>query len=93
MKNGMKINKQVRVFGKVQGVFFRKSTQQKAMTLGIQGWVKNEIEGTVLVEMEGDMRAVQEMENWLKHGPPLANVEYLDIMLSEEKGHQDFLIL
>ncbi|WP_228780093.1 acylphosphatase [Aquiflexum lacus] len=89
----MKINKQVRVFGKVQGVFFRKSTQQKAMTFGIHGWVKNDVDGTVLVEIEGDIRAVQEMENWLKKGPPMAVVESLDVSQSEEKGYQDFLIL
>jgi acylphosphatase len=89
----MKINKQVKVFGKVQGVFFRKSAQQKAMTLGIQGWIKNLDDGALLVEIEGDIHAVQEMENWLRHGPPMAVVESLEISLSEEKGYQDFLIL
>lgn len=89
----MKINKQVRVSGKVQGVFFRKSTQQKATTLGINGWVKNDDDGTVLVEMEGNIHAINEMENWLRQGPPLAKVESLEISLEEEKGYQEFLIL
>ncbi|WP_373496057.1 acylphosphatase [Aquiflexum sp.] len=89
----MKISKRVRVFGKVQGVFFRKSTQQKAITLGIKGWVKNEADGTVLVEMEGDIRAILEMEYWLKKGPPMAEVESLDISQEDEKGYREFLIL
>ncbi|WP_373522320.1 acylphosphatase [Aquiflexum sp.] len=89
----MKINKQVRVFGRVQGVFFRKSTQQKAVTLGIKGWVKNDTDGTVVLEMEGDIRAIQEMENWLREGPPMAKVEFLEITQMEKKDYQQFLIL
>lgn len=89
----MKINKEIRVIGKVQGVFFRKTTEQKATSLGIKGWVKNDIDGTVVLEIEGDIRAVQEMENWLRQGPPMAKVESLNISQAEEKDYQDFLIL
>lgn len=89
----MKINKQIKVSGRVQGVFFRKSTHQKALELGIKGWVKNEPDGSVLVEMEGNLSATMEMEEWLKHGPPLAKVEFLEITDGEVLNHADFLIV
>ncbi|MCH6199095.1 acylphosphatase [Aquiflexum sp. LQ15W] len=89
----MKINKQVKVSGRVQGVFFRKSTQQKALELGIKGWVKNESDGSVLVEMEGNPSSIIEMEEWLKHGPPIAKVESLETSEGEVFGYADFLIV
>jgi acylphosphatase len=89
----MKINKLIKINGKVQGVFFRKSTMEKAITLGIKGWVRNESDGSVLVEMEGNPSAIAEMENWLGIGPPLAKVDFLEITEGNEKGHQQFLII
>jgi acylphosphatase len=89
----MKINKQIKVSGRVQGVFFRKSTQQKAMELGIKGWVRNEPDGSVLVEVEGIPSAVEEMKDWLRHGPPMAKVESLEITKGQVFHHADFLIL
>lgn len=46
---------QFQVYGKVQGVWFRKYTQQEAMRLGIKGWVKNTSYGTVLGEAQGSV--------------------------------------
>jgi acylphosphatase len=89
----MKINKQVKITGKVQGVFFRKSTWEKAITLGIKGWVRNDSDGSVLVEMEGNHTAITEMEKWLRKGSPLAKVDFLEITEGNERGHQEFLIL
>lgn len=88
----MKINRQVKVIGQVQGVFFRQSTLQKAKELGIKGWVKNEPDGSVLAEIEGFQLEILEMERWLKSGPPLAKVENLLVSEGEAKGYQDFLI-
>lgn len=89
----MKINKQIRVSGRVQGVFFRKSTQQKALELGIKGWVKNEPDGSVLVEIEGIPSSIMEMEKWLKQGPPAAKVTSIEITDGEVFNHADFLIV
>lgn len=88
----MKINRQVKIYGRVQGVFFRQSTLQKALELGIKGWVRNEPDGSVLAEIEGNQEAILKMERWLKTGPPLAKVENLLVSEGEEKGYQDFLI-
>ena len=44
----------IRVTGKVQGVFFRASTREEAQRLGLCGWVRNEADGSVRIEAEGD---------------------------------------
>lgn len=49
------------VFGKVQGVYFRKYTQNKANELGIFGWCKNTARNTVVGELEGQRRKLDEM--------------------------------
>ncbi|TVQ28377.1 MAG: acylphosphatase [Spirochaetaceae bacterium] len=69
----------VRVHGRVQGVGFRYSTRYKAQELGITGWVRNEFDGTVLVEAEGNEEAIKSFVSWLKTGPPPARVESVDV--------------
>lgn len=88
----IKINKQIKITGKVQGVFFRKSTQDKARQLGISGWVQNEPDGSVLTEIEGNVEAIAQMEQWLHQGPERARVEEVTIVEGEVKGCQDFQI-
>ncbi|XP_026734415.1 acylphosphatase-1-like [Trichoplusia ni] len=64
------------VFGKVQGVFFRKHTQRKANELGIKGWVMNTAQGTVIGQMQGPQGAVEDMKTWLqKVGSPKSKIE------------------
>ena len=87
------MNRQIKVRGKVQGVFFRKHAQQKALELGLTGWVRNEPDGTVALEIEGEIHALIAMQSWLKMGPPMAQVEGLEVRAGEEKGYQDFLIV
>jgi acylphosphatase len=89
----MKINKRIQIFGHVQGVFFRNSTQEKARELGLNGWVRNEPDGSVLVELEGNFDAVAGMERWLRQGPPLAKVQSLNVMEGIPVGHTDFVVL
>ncbi len=87
------MNQQIKVIGKVQGVFFRKSTQDKARELGIKGWVKNEADGTVLTEIEGNDEQVRQMLDWLKIGPGRAKVEKLEVVeKGKDKGHNSFEI-
>ncbi|XP_075167230.1 acylphosphatase-2-like [Haematobia irritans] len=64
------------VFGKVQGVFFRKHTQRKAKELGLHGWIMNTPEGTVKGQMEGTQKELNEMKNWLStKGSPKSKIE------------------
>jgi acylphosphatase len=64
------------IFGKVQGVFFRKRTKKKAEELGIRGWVQNTTQNTVIGEIEGKSKEVERMKNWLtKEGSPKSRIE------------------
>lgn len=63
-----------RVSGRVQGVFYRASTQETARRLGLIGWVRNCEDGDVELVACGDDRSLEELEQWLWQGPPSAQV-------------------
>jgi acylphosphatase len=63
------------VGGKVQGVFFRASTREQALKLGLRGYAKNLPDGRVEVLAEGGQRALDALERWLHVGPPMARVD------------------
>jgi acylphosphatase len=63
-----------RVSGRVQGVFFRASTQAKALDLGLTGWVRNCADGDVELVACGDVARLETLERWLWQGPPHAHV-------------------
>lgn len=64
-----------RITGRVQGVFFRASTRDVAVDLGITGHAKNLPDGSVEVLACGPPDALQQLANWLQHGPRMAEVE------------------
>jgi len=70
-------NKRVRliIHGKVQGVFFRASTQNKAKELGLRGFVRNREDGTVEIVAEGYEDQLSELVNWCHTGPEMAIVD------------------
>lgn len=68
------ISRRIRIEGKVQGVFYRASTKQKADELGLKGWVRNEPDGSVLIEVVGEESDVHLLEKWCWEGPLLSNV-------------------
>lgn len=78
------------VHGRVQGVWFRASTQQAARRLGVKGWVRNESDGTVRGHAEGDPAALAALLRFLHEGPELARVERVDTWEAEVEGAQDF---
>lgn len=63
------------VSGKVQGVFFRASTREQALELGLSGHAINLDDGRVEVVAEGAGEAVEALASWLRRGPPMARVE------------------
>ena len=77
----------IRVVGKVQGVFFRASTKETADELGIKGMVRNEPDGSVYIEAEGEDETLIRFMEWCKKGPRMARVERCEI---DEKGIQNF---
>ena len=82
----------VNVKGRVQGVYFRISTKEKADELGLKGFVQNEKDGSVYVEVEGEESLLEKMLEWLKIGPTNANVTALDIQEQSIKGYASFLV-
>jgi len=64
--SGSLISCDFEIFGTVQGVFFRKYTQQQATKLNLVGWVKNAASGTVQGHMEGRKDDINQMKNWLR---------------------------
>ena len=72
------------VFGKVQGVNFRKSAQEEAETLGCFGWTQNTVQGTVVGEARCSKRTGPMFEKWLGKGPESATVEKADLKVYED---------
>ena len=64
----------MRIYGNVQGVFFRASTRTKAQELGITGWARNCSDGCVEIVAEGKEQTLIEFRNWCKAGPSHARV-------------------
>jgi acylphosphatase len=81
-----KVRAHVIVSGRVQGVFFRAETKEKARELGVSGWVKNLAEGQVEAVFEGEKAQVEQMVKWAKSGPPGAIVNDLDLSWEEYQG-------
>ncbi|XP_031549309.1 acylphosphatase-2-like [Actinia tenebrosa] len=64
------------VFGRVQGVFFRKYTWKKALELKLVGWVKNTKKNTVVGQVQGEKSNVERMKEWLtRTGSPSSRIE------------------
>ncbi len=80
------------VRGKVQGVFFRDGTVQRAGELGVLGWVRNAGDGTVLVHAEGPEEAVGELARFLEEGPPAARVDEVELEEAKVEGHEQFAV-
>jgi acylphosphatase len=80
----------IRVFGKVQGVFFRASTEKKAKALGVNGIVRNERDGSVFIEAEAEEDVIEQFIHWCKRGPEHARVDSIDIAEIDYKGYLKF---
>jgi acylphosphatase len=65
--------------GKVQGVWFRANTQQKAVELGVNGWVRNLNDGSVEAVFEGEKSLVEEVIDWCSHHQPYARVTEAEV--------------
>lgn len=79
-----------RVHGRVQGVFFRESTKQEARRLGLNGYARNEADGSVTIEAEGAPAALDALEAWCRQGPPTARVDRLTVAAGAGQGFAGF---
>ncbi len=84
-----KVRARVVVRGRVQGVYFRAETRDRARQLGLTGWVKNRPDRAVEAVFEGEKGAVEEMVSWCRKGPPLAEVAGLEVEWSSYTGEFD----
>jgi DNA ligase D-like protein (predicted 3'-phosphoesterase) len=82
----------VTVRGRVQGVFFRDSTRERAQALGLMGWVRNAEDGSVQVHAEGPAPAVEELLAFLRKGPPDAEVAGVEAEEAKVEGHEQFAV-
>lgn len=82
----------IQVTGKVQGVFYRATTQKQANLLNIKGWVRNEADGSVLIDAEGDATTLAQFIGWCKQGPQRARVSQVSVTEEPVVGYQDFTI-
>ena len=73
-----RVTRRLRIHGRVQGVWFRESMRRQAMALGVNGWVRNRMDGTVEAVIEGAHGAVDAMTEWARRGPQRAEVRHLD---------------
>ena len=83
----------LRIHGRVHGVFFRDSALKKANELKLAGFVRNDPDGAVYIEVEGEEESLGEFLAWCKDGPPMAKVSEVEIEEdSELRGFKGFKI-
>ena len=88
----MKKHVNIRVIGEVQGVFFRASAREKAAQLHINGFVRNEKDGSVYVEAEGEEGDLSRFLEWCQRGPIHAKVDRCEVTEATLAGHEGFHI-
>jgi acylphosphatase len=88
----MRSRARVVVRGRVQGVFFRAEAQSRARSLGVDGWARNERDGSVLAVFEGPRERVESMVEWCRRGPRGAHVDAVDAAWEEPEGLSGFRV-
>lgn len=88
----MKRSYRIRVTGKVQNVGFRFYTQKTAMEFNIRGFVKNENDGSVYIEAEGESDALETFIHWCRKGPEWARVDDFNFQEQPLMKYKDFTI-
>ncbi|XZF15860.1 acylphosphatase [Chitinophagaceae bacterium MMS25-I14] len=87
------ITKKLLIEGKVQGVFYRASAQEKAHQLGITGWARNSTDGHVEILVHGPAAQVEAFIKWCHHGPEGAVVTHIHSSDTDEAAGEGFRIV
>jgi acylphosphatase len=82
----------IHVSGKVQGVFFRASSKEQADQLGVKGFVRNEPNGDVYIEVEGDEEQLKIFSDWCSRGPTRARIDSIKVEEEDVKNFASFEI-
>jgi acylphosphatase len=83
---------QIIVSGHVQGVWYRKTTEESAKSLGVKGFVRNLDNGQVYIEAEGNDESIAKLLAFCKIGPPGARVDQVEVKSIAFQGFKDFKI-
>jgi acylphosphatase len=89
---GDRIRRRVVVRGRVQGVFFRGSTQEEAHRAGVDGWVRNLPDGAVEAVFEGEAAGVEQMLEYCRRGPSWARVTDVEVVEEAPEGERGFRV-
>ncbi|PWS27268.1 acylphosphatase [Pedobacter yonginense] len=81
------------ITGKVQGVGFRETTKIIANQMSVNGFVRNEKDGSVYIEAEADELFLEEFVNWCHEGPDRARVEDVHYTEAEVKNYRNFEVV
>jgi acylphosphatase len=79
ISSSVRIARKYIVSGRVQGVGFRWFVETTASREGVHGWVRNLPDGRVEASAEGDAEAIERFERALRHGPPAARVDDVEV--------------
>lgn len=90
MTEGATLHFEIRVTGRVQGVYYRASASAEGARLGLHGFVRNEDDGSVYAEAEGPLEALERFVAWCRRGPARAQVEDVAVTESPLRGFRGF---
>lgn len=79
----------IRVFGDVQGVFYRHFAKDMAIKLELNGWIRNDPDGSVFIVVEGEEKNVDRFLEWCREGSPMAAVDNVDASVEEYLGDME----
>ena len=82
----------VRIIGFVQGVYFRAEIYERAISLGLSGWVRNVPDGAVEAVFEGEDARVDSLITWCRRGPAAARVDDVIVEWEEPTGQGGFRV-
>ena len=82
----------IRIIGEVQGVFFRQSAKSEAECLALNGFARNEPDGLVYIEAEGEETALKEFMEWCHKGPKAAQIDEVTTKEDDAIGYKNFEI-
>lgn len=84
---------EIKVYGQVQGVFFRQGVKGMADELGLIGWASNEADGSVKIVAEGKEENLQKLIDWCRKGTKWSKVEKVEIEWHEASGEFDSFVI
>lgn len=87
------IHNRIRVTGRVQGVWYRKSAAERAIHFQLLGTVENMADGSVVIHAQGSRHNLDEFLSWCAEGPPKAKVAEVAVEELPFREYQDFKVL